>query len=265
MGKPREKTSASEVTGSRSFRARIVSNEPVNEHHRLLSLEQPEGTQHPLPGQFYMLGTGSSTEPLLKRPFCFFHRDGLNVQVLYRVVGKGTRVLAETPAGASIEVVGPLGNTYPSPPRGSRPVVVTGGIGMASVFPFVEAHEGKCTVIYGARGREELMFLDELGSLAAELVIATDDGSQGEKGTVIDALKRLSPDSKTRLYVCGPKPMIRAAKEFAASLDIKGWASLEEYMACGIGACMGCVVNTQKGYRRVCKEGPVFTLEELIY
>jgi dihydroorotate dehydrogenase electron transfer subunit len=252
--------------GGRSFRARITSNEPVNEQHRLLTFEQPQGTPEPGPGQFYMLGTGGNgIEPLLKRPFCLFRQTDDGVQVLYRIIGKGTRALAQVQPGDILDVVGPLGNTYPAPPRGTTPVVVTGGIGMASVFPFIMAHRGKVEVVYGARTASELMFLDELAGAARTLHICTDDGSHGIKGVVLDALEHMELDEHTRLYVCGPKPMLRAVKELADAKGIAGWASLEEYMACGIGACMGCVCRTKKGYSRVCKEGPIFRLEDLVY
>jgi dihydroorotate dehydrogenase electron transfer subunit len=250
----------------RSFRARITSNEPVNEQHRLLTFERPGGSPEPKPGQFYMLGTGGSgIEPLLKRPLCFFRRSDEGVQLLYRIVGKGTRALASVQPGDMIDIVGPLGNAYPAPKKGTTPVVVTGGIGMASVFPFVMAHAGKAEVIYGARTASELMFLDELAGAARTLHICTDDGSHGIKGIVMDALEHMTLDEQTRLYVCGPKPMIRAVKGLADAKGIAGWASLEEYMACGIGACMGCVCRTKKGYSRVCKEGPIFKLEDLVY
>ena len=132
--------------------------------------------------------------------------------------------------------------------------------------------QGNVHFFYGARTKNELLMLNELkGLVKKELIISTDDGSEGTKGTVIDALNvfltsnsQLST-SNFLLYACGPSPMLEAVSKFAAEKGIKGYISMEENMACGVGACLGCTVKTKKGYKRVCKEGPVFSAEEIVW
>lgn len=255
--------SAKPETPSRRFTARVAENRPVGKDHRLLKLTPLSETHSPRPGQFYMLGTGRALEPLLKRPFCFFSGEGNIVHLLYRVRGKGTAILADTREGAELEVLGPLGNGYPMPPAGKTPVVAAGGTAVASVFPLVQALKGKATVIYGAKDRDGLVMLDELRAHSGALHVRTDDGSTGKPGNVLDALREINPGGNHVLYVCGPREMLSGAVRMASERGVAGYASLEEYMACGVGACMGCVVKTIKGYRRVCREGPVFKFSEL--
>lgn len=255
-----------DMQNEQDFRALITQNQPVGAGCYLLGLKLPATSPHPLPGQFYMVGVSDSADPLLKRPFCYFRpsTNGASVELLYRVVGKGTAILSTTPVGAHVRILGPLGNSYPKAPKSSSPVIVTGGIGFASVYPCITSLSDRATVIYGARSRAELLMIDELRALLGErLHICTDDGSEGRKGTVVDALMSMDMPAKPLLYVCGPKGMIHAVARWAQHAGIEGYASLEEYMACGIGACMGCVVKAAGKYRRVCKEGPIFKLADL--
>lgn len=247
----------------RSFQARVVENSPLGREHFLLGLSPLSETARPEPGQFYMVGTGTPLEPLLKRPFCYLSIEGGAIRMLYRVRGKGTRLLSETPPGSVLGLLGPLGNSYPLPGRGRTPVVVAGGTAIASVFPLVMSLKGRAVVVYGAKDSGDLLLLEELAGASKELVICTEDGSRGLKGTPLDALGEMRLDRGHVLYVCGPGAMTRAVAGLALSQGVQGYASLEEYMACGIGACMGCVTRTRDGYRRVCREGPVFGLREL--
>jgi dihydroorotate dehydrogenase electron transfer subunit len=220
-------------------------------------------TPEPMPGQFYMIGAGGSLDPLLKRPFAAFRVTAEGCQILYRVRGRATAAMRELRAGSMLDVLGPLGNPYPMPPKTGRPLVVAGGVAIASVFHLVESMRERPRVIYGARRREELLMLDELKALAGELTICTDDGSLGRKGTVVDALREAPAEPRTILYVCGPRGMARAVRDAAREKGLSGYVSLEETMACGLGACLGCAVKTREGYRMVCKDGPVFRLEEI--
>ncbi len=150
------------------------------------------------------------------------------------------------------------------------PLVIAGGIGIASVFPFLHAHHRKMSLFYGARTGDEIFLLDELRDMGKEVYISTDDGSLGEKGTIVAHLDRYLTDAREAvsrhvLYACGPQPMLAAVSRVAASREITAYVSLEENMACGLGACLGCVVKTKSGYKRVCKEGPVFKSEEIVW
>ncbi|MDP2167919.1 MAG: dihydroorotate dehydrogenase electron transfer subunit [Thermodesulfovibrionales bacterium] len=247
----------------RFFKAGVKENTPLNKNHFLLTFAPLEEAPEPRPGQFYMVAASGSYDPLLKRPFCFFRKTDLGIQMLYRIKGKGTKLLSGLKTGDVLDVLGPLGNSYPMPPKKDTALVVAGGIGIASLFPLIEALEGRAHVIYGARTKNELLMLDEVKALSMELAICTDDGTCGGKGTVMDFIEDI-PDEGKIIYCCGPLPMLRAVSEFASKRGIKGYVSLEENMACGLGACLGCAVKmTSGGYKRVCKEGPVFKMEEV--
>ena len=247
----------------RNFRALVVENKDVNSINRVLTFRPHPETPRPMAGQFYMVDAGTRFEPLLKRPFCFFRRTPEGIELLYRVRGKGTELIKDLKAGDHVDIIGPLGRAWPTV-RDKKPLVVAGGVAIASVFPLVKRLKGRAVVVYGARDSEELVMVDMLRAMSAKLLISTDNGTLGKKGTVIDVLNELSPDGDTVLYACGPRPMTRAVVDYAKSKGISGYVSLEEFMACGIGACMGCVCETKKGYKRVCKEGPVFRLEDVI-
>ncbi|MBA3060940.1 MAG: dihydroorotate dehydrogenase electron transfer subunit [Nitrospirae bacterium] len=260
---------------SKYIRAKITENTPVNKDHNLLVLSPDNIQQHPLPGQFYMIGTDFSYDPLLKRPFSIFREtssaEGGELQFLYRIKGKGTKRLKEMKKGETVNLLGPLGNGYPMPGKNLTPILIAGGIGIASLFPLAEKLSGNIHLFYGARTKNELLMLNELkGLVKKELLISADDGSEGTKGTVVDVLNNFftrhsSLVTRHLLYACGPSPMLEAVSKLAAEKGIKGYISMEENMACGVGACLGCTVKTKKGYKRVCKEGPVFSAEEIVW
>jgi dihydroorotate dehydrogenase electron transfer subunit len=282
---------------NRYVKAEISGNLSVGKNYRLLSLKCPDTGRKPKAGQFYMVQVRDGSDPLLKRPFSLFRKTAEGLQLLYRVQGKGTTLLGGLTAGDSVNLLGPLGNGYPGQGTAAAPtatpvaapVIIAGGIGIASVFPLIEAMAGRATVLYGARTGDDLLLLDELKALSGEFHFCTDDGSSGEKGNVLDLLKRIVPPDAGSLpviYACGPKPMLRAVSGFAVSRGIKAYLSLEEHMACGIGACLGCVVKIKaksaegRGpeeekqdqgaakdgtYQRVCMEGPVFNAEDIIW
>ncbi|MBA4371816.1 MAG: hypothetical protein C0402_03015 [Thermodesulfovibrio sp.] len=289
---------------NRYVTAEITGNFSVGKNYRLLSLRCPDTGRKPKAGQFYMVQVRDSSDPLLKRPFSLFRKTAEGIQLLYRVQGKGTTLLAGHVAGDSLHLLGPLGNGYPvqkpvaataSAPasvtvaHAAAPVIIAGGIGIASVFPLIEEMKGKATVLYGARTNDDLLLLDELKGLTDDFHICTDDGSCGEKGNVIDLLQKILPaDTKNLplIYACGPKPMLRAVSGFAVSRNITAYLSLEEHMACGIGACLGCVVKIKTkeakdmgtedvqqressakdaAYQRICMEGPVFKAEDIVW
>lgn len=169
-----------------------------------------------------------------------------------------------------INVLGPFGNKYPEPESDKIPLLIAGGIGMASLFSLAEALSKKAYILYGARNKDELLMLDELKGLTDELIISTDDGSIGKKGMISDVLNEFlihhsSLITHYLLYACGPKPMLEAVSRIAREKGLKGYMSVEENMACGVGACLGCTVKTIDGYKRVCKEGPVFPIEEIVW
>lgn len=214
-----------------------------------------------------MIEVNKGYDPLLKRAFSLCSAIPGGIRILYRVRGRGTEILRDMKAGASVDMLGPLGTPYP-PLRGNKvPVIIAGGIGIASVFSLIEMHAGKAMVFYGARTRDELLLLDQVRSFGCRLSLSTDDGSEGRKGTILTVLDEFLSEQKSRpdqfcLYSCGPHPMLAELGKMALARSIEAYVSLEEHMACGIGACLGCVVKTRFGYKRVCKEGPVFDVRE---
>ncbi|MEK6581051.1 MAG: dihydroorotate dehydrogenase electron transfer subunit [Nitrospirota bacterium] len=255
---------------SRYLRAEIIENSPVNKSHNLLILSSSGISKNSAPGQFYMIETASSYDPLLKRPFSILKQKSGAAHFLYRIKGKGTERMRQMKNGAAVSVLGPLGNGYPLPGKNLTPILIAGGIGIASLFPLAEKLGKNAYLFYGGRTKEELLMLDELKGMVKELIISTNDGSAGEKDTVVDVLKdylasQLSALSSQLIYACGPSPMLEAVSMLATEKGIKGYISMEENMACGVGACLGCTVKTKKGYKRVCKEGPVFPIEEIVW
>ena len=255
---------------SRYFTARVIANIALDTAHNLLTLGLPDGAVEPHPGQFYMIAVNRGNDPLLKRAFSMFQRTSEGLQLMYRIKGKGTALLKKMKREDTLEVIGPLGMPYPSPSGEQVPLVIAGGIGIASLYPFLAAHQGTAFVFYGARSGDDIFMLDALKEMGREVFIATDDGSLGTKGTIVDLLDTfLSRDSMASsnyvLYACGPHAMLKAVSRVAASRCLRAYVSMEEHMACGIGACLGCVVKTTTGYKRVCKEGPVFPAGEIIW
>jgi dihydroorotate dehydrogenase electron transfer subunit len=255
---------------SRYFKAKIVKNFSLNERTFLITLYPLEKVVTPYPGQFYMIEAGNSYDPLLKRPFSFFRKTAEGIQFLYTVKGKGTSLMKDLKSGRVINIVGPLGTGYPKPRKEYTPLLIAGGMGIASIYSLAEKLFKKAYLLYGAKCKDELLILKDLKCLSNKPVICTDDGSFGEKCTVTDVLNnflnhRLKLSASHILYACGPKPMLEAVSKIAITNGIKGYVSLEENMACGFGACIGCAVKTTNGYKRVCKEGPVFPIEEIIW
>jgi dihydroorotate dehydrogenase electron transfer subunit len=230
----------------------------------------PDGAGEPLPGQFYMIEVNRGSDPLLKRAFSLFRRTPEGFQLLYRIKGKGTSLLREMKREDTVEVLGPLGSRYPVPAEDQVPLVVAGGIGIASVFPFLQAIQGRGIVFYGARSGDEILVPGELKEISRELFISTDDGSSGTRGNVVEMLGGYLESNNRRrknyvLYACGPHSMLKAVSKISALWCGTAYISMEEQMACGLGACLGCVVMTKTGYRRVCKEGPVFESKEIVW
>lgn len=273
---------------SRFFRAEVVKNIPLNSKDNLLTIKPLEPTIDPNPGQFYMLEISNCKDPLLSRPFSFFRKIPDGIQFLFEIRGKGTLMMKGFKGGEIIHMLGPLGRGYPEPEEDKIPLFVAGGIGIASIFPLIQAFGKKACLFYGARDKEGLLMLDELKGLAGELIISTDDGSMGMRGNVIDAFndfltRRSSHLTRCLLYACGRKQMLKKLTMTALNNNIKGYISTEENMACGVGACLGCAVKVRSKelrakskktkdiktsstmYKMICKDGPVFPIEDIIW
>jgi dihydroorotate dehydrogenase electron transfer subunit len=254
------------------FKISIRRNKLLTENHYLLTARPLIKISEPTPGQFFMLSVDNGIDPLLNRPFSLHRWLGEDFQLLYRVVGKATSILKERKPGDILDVIGPLGNGFPVGDMGKKkPVLIAGGIGIAPLMALAETvAKSKPIFFYGARTEKEVLCLNELRSIAIDPVISTDDGTLGKKGVVTDLLNEyLSQDSAQKsehcLYACGPEPMLVSLSGIARKYKVESFMALEESMACGIGTCLGCVIRTKDGYKRVCKEGPVFSSGDIVW
>ena len=190
--------------------------------------------------------------------------DG-RLRLVYRRAGVGTAEFTSLKAGDTLSVLGPLGNGFPLQP--GRALVVGGGIGVPPLLALARELPGPVTLVMGYRSRT---YLEEELRAEAPLILATEDGSRGTKGNVLDAIREHHVTADV-VYACGPLPMLKALKAWAAEENIPLWISMEEKMACGIGACLACVCRTEEkdehsqvNNRRICAEGPVFDAREVI-
>lgn len=233
----------------------------------------PELAAQLLPGQFIQISVGAGgQDPLLRRPFGYLARDAAagTIGILVQIVGRGTALLRAAQAGATLSVLGPLGRGFNLDPPGTA-LLVGGGLGVVPLLDLAAAllaRRVSVTFIYAARTKEQLYALDELQRLGLEPILATDDGSAGLRGTAVDAVAgRVARDYRF-FYACGPRPMLVRVREEMEKAGVPGELSLEERMACGFGACLGCVVPVRgpqgTAYKRVCAEGPVFPAAEVI-
>lgn len=221
------------------------------------------------PGQFLLLRPAEwGTEPLLPRPMAVSAvRPGTGsspagFEILFKVVGEGTRRLARLPKGSEVRVTGPLGRGFEIAGRARRHVLVAGGTGGACLRFLAAKIEGNTTFLVGASGKAALPDLRIYRGVCDKLAIATEDGSLGRRGLVTDLLEEVDL-SGAALYACGPAGMLKAVARIAKDAQASCQVSLEARMACGVGACRGCVVGCIDGYRTVCKDGPVFRADQI--
>ena len=199
-------------------------------------------------------------EKYLRRPISVCDYNETTLTLIYKVVGSGTEIMASLPVGTKLDVLTGLGNGYDTSLSGQRPVLVGGGVGVPPMFNLCKKliAEGKQPqVVLGFNTGAEIFLAEDFEALGAQVHIATADGSVGTKGFVTDVIRNLS---YTYFYSCGPMPMFQAMEQV---MQTSGQYSFEERMGCGFGACMGCTIQTKAGYKRVCKDGPVFFREEV--
>ncbi len=268
----------------KDIKAKVLSNENIGSGYFKMSLEAPSIARSATPGQFVQVRCSDTLEPFLRRPFSI-HRlepEGSKlkgIEILYEVVGKGTEILSKKRAGEFLKVLGPLGNgfTLPRTTNDERrtAILIAGGIGIAPLVFLAEVlaeKKIKATVLIGAKIKKMLLCEKDLKKLGATVHVATDDGSKGYKGLVTKLFEKVLPftihHSLFTIYTCGPQPMLKNIADICAKQKIKCYASLEEKMACGLGACLGCVIRVKgKGtvHKLVCKDGPIFYTGDIIW
>ena len=198
----------------------------------------------------------------LRRPISVCDLEGDELTLIYKVVGKGTQLMANTPVGESWQILTGLGNGYDLEKSGDAPLLIGGGAGVPPMYLLCRklvAMGKKCTVILGFGSKDEVFYEEKFKELGADVYVTTVDGSYGIKGFVTDAMDGIN---YTHFYTCGPEPMLKAVYSRSTS---GGSFSFEERMGCGFGACMGCSCKTVTGYKRICKEGPVMQKEDILW
>lgn len=261
----------------RKLRAPVLANTPLAAPgHHVLSFDAGQMAHDARPGQFVAIAADTGAQ-ILRRPFSFFSANPATgeASILFSLYGPTTRALAACQPGDTIDVIGPLGGrVFAADARpGARHVLVGGGYGVPPLAFFARmilaadpaAH---VTIINGARTKDFLIGTDGLPEIGVTLRVCTDDGTCGHHGLVTGVLEELLADQghPTHVYTCGPTPMMRAVAEMASALNVPCQVSLEVFMPCGVGICMGCAVARTDGtYARGCTDGPVFGAEEIAW
>jgi dihydroorotate dehydrogenase electron transfer subunit len=231
--------------------------------------EAPEIAKSAQPGQFVMIKCGE--ENLLRRPFSIYQADDKNerLAILYTKVGKGTIWLSEQPKNSCLDILGPLGNGFTIQPRSNKLLLIAGGMGIAPLnFLAVTAQKKGCSVTLrqGAKTRLHIC-KDEHKPARVTFIAVTEDGSTGEKGLVIDGLSELL-NQVDQIFACGPMLMYHDMASRRKALKLEGkpvQVSLEARMGCGLGVCYACTVRTKSGLKQICRDGPIFNLDDIIW
>jgi dihydroorotate dehydrogenase electron transfer subunit len=256
----------------------IVSRRTLDGPYVLLGVRHPEVARSARAGQFVMIKAGTSAEPPLRRPFSILTVDRAagTFGLFLKAIGAGTRALAALSPGDLAQCLGPLGRPFIAPPAGEEALLVAGGYGIAPFHLLCEelaASGGRARVFYGGRTASDLQVREPFERMGVPMVAATDDGSLGHHGRVTEAVEQYldTRPGPVRLYACGPDAMLHAVARLAARRGLPAQVSLDPWMGCGVGTCLGCVVWMQGAhevrprYRCACTEGPVFDAREVVW
>jgi dihydroorotate dehydrogenase electron transfer subunit len=262
----------------------VLANQEISPGYFRMRILAPGFTAATVPGQFVMVRPELGLPTMLRRPFGVFRTgclppecDGLPpreyMEILYKVVGKGTKILSDLHQGDKIELLGPLGRGFDLGTPGKEKLLVGGGIGLVPLFMLGEAllaQGSRVRLLMGGRTRDDILAVTEFERSGVETYVSTDDGSLGEAGFVTRVLERkLTKYPDAEVYACGPTPMLSAVASLCAQRNAALQVSLEAHMACGVGACLGCVVkgaghsDSNPRYLCTCKAGPVFKASDL--
>lgn len=246
-------------------KAIIIRQEEIADDIYSMWLRTEQIAQHAKAGQFISVYCNDGSR-ILPRPISICEIDAADgaINIVYRIAGKGTNEFSKLHTGMQLNIVGPLGNGFPK--KEKKAFLIGGGIGIPPLLELAKELNCEKQIVLGYRDE---LFLYEEFKKQGEVYIATEDGSAGIEGNVLDAIRENGLVADI-IYACGPMPMLRALKEYAAKNKIECWISMEERMACGIGACLACTckstnkdAHTNVNNKRICKEGPVFRAEEV--
>ncbi len=257
---------------NRLHKAIILSHISAGRGYYRLVLKAPEAAAAAQPGQFVMLRVTENLDPLLARPFGISSvLSRSSIEIVYRVAGRGTMLLTGRKPGQELTLLGPLGKGFPMPDKRSMPVLVGGGSGFPPLHFLAQRAGRRAHLFIGSRDKECLPpagIIKSFKDVTEKVHIATEDGSIGTRGMTTDILSvfltKMEKKSHLVLYACGPHAMLAAASRIADEHSVPCFVSMEERMACGLGACMGCSIPQKTGgYKRACKEGPVFDASQI--
>jgi len=243
----------------------LLENQKVNGKYYKLAFLSAKLSQNVRPGQFLQVRINAGQDPYLRRPFSYYRVAGKRIEVLYEVLGYGTRVLCQKKKNDFLKVMGPLGRGFSGLIGKKKRILVAGGVGVPPLVFLAEKYPAEYLLI-GTKSKAELLPKSELKKVRAKVLCATEDGSCGTKGRVTLLLEKILKNrhpGEFFIQTCGPKPMMEAVITLARKYGIEGEASWDETMACGVGACLGCMVKTNEGLKRACADGPVFQFEDL--
>ena len=262
-------------SSAQKLRVEVVSNTHLKANFYRLTIKTPAYFSKAQPGQFIHIKVGDDFSPLLRRPFSISNVTSFGVDIVYRIVGKGTRFLSELREGEYLDVLGPLGRGFSISREAKIHILVGGGVGVAPLIflarKIKEETEGKVSILVflGFKRKEEIICQNQFTGDNLSLHIACEDGSYGYRGLVSQAVEdyliNFTSLSGISIYACGPVEMLRAVARLSFNYAISSQVLMEEIIGCGLGACRGCVVRGVAGYLRVCKEGPVFNIRDIAW
>jgi dihydroorotate dehydrogenase electron transfer subunit len=239
----------------------LTVNKEISTNIYSLKFKSLKITERASPGKFVHIRLNNNTSFILRRPFSIASVKSEEIEIIYQVVGEGTEYLAQKKPGEFLQVMGPLGNGFNCDEKGFS-LVVGGGMGMAPLkylSLYLARENREFMILYGAKKADEIFILNELEKHGKEIKYYTEDGSFGEKGTVVKDIEKLISSYKPKvIYTCGPDAMLKKIVSISKQFRIFTQVSKEERMGCGIGACLCCVCQTNEGYKKVCHDGPVF-------
>lgn len=251
-------------------RCRLLEKRQLNADTFDFILEAGSLVQTAAPGQFAHVYVPSKT---LRRPIsiCDVDKQAQTLRMVFQIRGDGTDRLSHTAVGESIDVLFPLGHGFCLDHTSPSVIFVGGGIGVPPLLYAARQYGGRARVILGFRSRDAVILTEDFAAAGCQVTLTTDDGSAGQRGFVTQRLEELLEQAPAAaIFACGPTPMLRGVAAIAASRGIPCQVSLEERMACGVGACLGCACKTTRadaiaGYSHVCKDGPVFDAREVVW
>jgi dihydroorotate dehydrogenase electron transfer subunit len=261
---------------------KVTVNRQLIDDHYVMTIALTHPIAKPLPGQFVMVMLKGRGGTLLGRPFSIYHYDdqgnNVTIDILYRTVGKGTRLMSKFREGDTLDIFGPHGKAFDIYPKANHVILIAGGVGVAPIAYLASHYKNnahgadvKLSCYLGSKTANQLLGLDHLEKICSSINISTDDGSAGYHGMITEQFSHdatsFSPDQSV-IYACGPTAMLKRLSEIVTKCSLTCQILLEQRMACGVGACLGCAVEVKKPgkinqYVRVCKDGPVFDIQDV--